>query len=97
MTFKRHALDIIYVDDGNLFEICSAYSVSVLQESVDIVSKSTRENIMTINAGKTKEMVICFCNDEHHVENIPKTKIEDIPIARVSHTKVLGVTSNNLS
>ncbi len=43
-------------------------------------------------------MVICFCKDEHHIENIPRIRIEDIPIERVSHTKILGVTlSNNFS
>ncbi len=87
-----------YVDDETLFEICSATSVSLLQESVDIVSKWIKQNNMIINASKTKEMVICFCKDEHHIENIPRIRIEDIPIERVSHTKVFGVTlSNNLS
>ena len=43
-------------------------------------------------------MVICFCKDAHHVENIPTIRIVDFRIERVSHTKVLGVTlSNNLS
>ncbi len=69
--------------------------MSLLQESVDTVTKWTKENNMIINASKSTEMVICFCKDEHHVENIPRTKIEDLPIERVSHRKVLGVTSSN--
>ncbi len=76
--------------------LCHYYSL--LQESVHIISKWTKENNMVINASKTKETVICFCKDEHHVENIPRIRIEDIPIERVSHTKVLHVMlSNNLS
>ena len=84
-----------YVDDGTLFEICSTTLVSLLQ---DIASKCTKENNMINNASKTKEVVICFCKDEHHIGNIPRIRIEEIPIERVSHTKVLGITlSNNLS
>ncbi len=48
---------------------------------------------MIINVSKTKEKkwFICFCKDEHHVENVARMRIEDIPIERVSRTKVLGV------
>ncbi len=44
-----------YVDDGALFEICSTTSVSLLRESVDIVSKWTKEDNMIINASKTNK------------------------------------------
>ncbi len=39
----------------------------------------------------------CFCKDEHHVENIPRIRIEDIPIERVSHTKLKVLSSVRLS
>ncbi len=43
-------------------------------------------------------MVVRFCTYENHVDNIPRMRIEEIPIEQVSNTKVLCVTlSNNLS
>ena len=41
---------------------------------------------------KTKEMIICFCYNDNHVESIPRIVIDDNDIERVTQAKVLGVT-----
>jgi hypothetical protein len=53
---------------------------------------------MSINLSKTKEMLICFSKNPFFSDITPNITINDVPIERVSHTKVLGVTiSNDLS
>ena len=84
-----------YVDDSTIFEICNATSVSVLQQSADIIANWSIDNGMRINTMKTKEIIISFCRDP---VVLPYINIDGAAIERVSQVKVLGVTlSSDLS
>ena len=87
-----------YVDDCTLFEICNYDSVSILQQSANIVSDWSVRNDMKINSTKTKEMLICFCKDSGHCRTIPNINVDGNDIERVTTCKILGVTiSSNLT
>ena len=47
-------------------------SVTMLQESADIITDWSRHNGMRINARKTKEIIICFCRNDNNVASIPR-------------------------
>ncbi len=47
---------------------------------------------MRIHGNKTKEMIICFCRNPDHVNDIPYIRIDGTEIERVEHVKVLGAT-----
>ena len=83
-----------YVDDSTIFDDCTNTSVPMLQESADIsyITDWSRHNDVRINATKTKEMIICACRNDIHVESIPRIVIDDNDIERVTQAKVLGVT-----
>ena len=66
--------------------------VSMLQQSVDVITNWTRDNDMRVNTNRTKEMMICFCRDETHVAATPTVVIDGNTIKRVTQVKVLGVT-----
>ncbi len=51
-------------------------------------------NDMRINPQKTKEMVVCFCKEDDHHDNIQPLVIDGTIIERVPHAKVLGVTTS---
>ncbi len=87
-----------YADDCTLFEICNYDSVSILQQSANIVSDWSVRNDMKINSTKTKEMLICFCKDSDHCRTIPNINVDGNDIERVTTCKILGVTiSSNLT
>ena len=50
----------MYKYDSTLFEICDRKDVSVIQESVDIAARSTKQNDMNINSEKSKEISTSF-------------------------------------
>ena len=77
-----------------MFDICSHTRVSMLQDSVDIISNWTTDNDMCINASKTKEMIInlCFCRDEAHEASLSCIIIDGNAIDSVRQAKFLGVT-----
>ncbi len=76
-----------YVDDCTTFEICTVNSTSSLQDSANIISDWSTRNAMKINSTKTKEMLICFCENPDHV-NVPTIKIDGHEVDRVETTKV---------
>ena len=43
-----------YVDDITVFDICNNDRVSMLQQSVDVITNWTRDNDMRVNTKKTK-------------------------------------------
>ena len=49
-----------YVDDSTLFEICEMNSISLMQESVNVVAEWTNNNDMKMNSEKSKEMIISY-------------------------------------
>ena len=61
-----------YVDDSTLFEICEFYSISLMQESVNIAAEWTHNNDMKINSEKSKEIIISYAhgNIGNEVPNI---------------------------
>ena len=81
-----------YVDDSTLFEICYRNDVSVIQESVDIAARWTKQNDIKIYSEKSKEIIISFAQDGNFRSSIPNIKIDGRDIAQVCHVKLLGVT-----
>ena len=59
----------------------------MLKESADIITGWSRHNDMRIHATKTKEMIICFCLNDTHVESIPRIVTDDNDIERVKLLK----------
>ena len=80
------------VDDITVFDICIDDRVSMLQQSVDVITNWARDNAMRVNTKKTKEMMICFCRDETPVTATPTVVIDGNTIERMTQAKVLGVT-----
>ncbi len=65
-----------------------------------MANRWTKDNaiLLRINGNKTKEMIICFCRNSDHVNDIPNIRIDGIEIERVEHVKALGVTiTSNLT
>ena len=86
-----------YVDNSTIFDIYNQSKVSVIQDSVNIISQWSNNNDMRINTRKTKEMVICLYEDTY-VESLPYIDINGTDIQRVIQAKLLGVTmSSDLS
>ena len=81
-----------YVVDSPLFEICDRKGVSVIQESVYIAARWTKQNYMKINSEKLKEMIISFAQDGNCRSTIQNLKIDGRDIKQVCHAKLLGVT-----
>ncbi len=74
--------NVKYVDDGTMYEVCIVGSTSRSQYRYIVINWS-EENYMCINSDKTKEMLICFCRPNLHVNgNIAE---------RVSTSKVLCI------
>ena len=76
----------------SVFDICNNDRVSILQQSVNVITNWTRYNDMRVNTKKTKEMMRCFCRDETHVTATPTIGIDGNTIERMTQAKVLGVT-----
>ena len=69
-----------YVDDSTLFEVCERNCVSLMQESVDIASKWTKENYLKLNNEKSNEMIISFAKNGNFRHTIPNIKIDGIDV-----------------
>ena len=82
-----------YVDDTTLSEIINlkAPSDSRLQFSLNHAVQWTKSNDMSINAGKTNAMNICFAR----TQSFDDLTIEDKPIETVESTKLVGVHIQN--
>ena len=78
-----------YVDESTLFEICNTNDISVMQESIDNAVNWTNTNCMRINSKKSKEMVICFTQDENVRNSIPNIFIDG------NLVETVGVTLSN--
>src|SRR6218665_455847 len=84
----RHAANRLfkYADDGYL--IVPASSASTIQSELAQASSCAAEANLTLNLGKTQEMIITRSNRSCHKQTIPVT----VGLTRVEHMKILGVT-----
>ena len=60
------------VDDSTLFEIWEMNSISLIQEYVNIAAEWTNNNGMTINAEKSKEMIISYAHSGNLGNEVPR-------------------------
>ncbi len=75
--------------------MCNPNDVSVVQESIDRAVDWTQNNCIKINSKKSKEMVICFTQDDNVRNSIPSIVIEGNLVEIVEYAKLLGVTLSN--
>ena len=82
-----------YVDDSSLWEVCGADGGnSLIQVATDQAVEWSARNLMTINAEKTKEMMISFSNKPVAP---PPVTINNTAIERTETFKLLGVVLSN--
>ena len=82
-----------YVDDSSLWEVCGADGGnSLIQVATDQAVEWSARNLMTINAEKTKEMMISFSNKPVAP---PPVTISNTAIERTETFKLLGVVLSN--
>ena len=82
-----------YVDDSCLWKVCGADgSNSVIQVATDQAVEWSARNLMTINAEKTKEMMISFANKPVAP---PPVIVNNTAIERTETVKLLGVVLSN--
>ncbi len=65
-----------YVDDGH--KMCEVYTKDSrrrLRTSVKMASSWSEEKDVRINLDKTKEIVICFCEDQGHMASRPNPEM----------------------
>ncbi len=86
-----------YVDDGSIFGVCNLTTNSNLQESIDMANRWTKDNDMRIDGNKTKEMVICFCRNSDHVNDIPNIRIDTLKTMRTNRSIPKCISKNNTS
>lgn len=79
-----------YVDDSSLWEVCDKMAGdSQLQRAADQALQWSDNNLMLVNADKTKELLVDFSRKPSSVPNIT---IQGKDIKRVHSTKLLGIT-----
>ena len=82
-----------YVDDSSLWEVCGADGGnSLIQVATDQAVEWSARNLMTINAEKTKEMMISFSNKPVAP---PPVTINNTAIERTETFELLGVVLSN--
>jgi len=89
---------IKYVDDTVSWDVCHASGRnSQIQTILDSASTWSLNNMMQLNASKTKEMVISF-SQKYHPRDLPAVALEGKDLERVTSAKILGVIiSSDLS
>jgi gmma-aminobutyric acid receptor subunit gamma/cGMP-dependent protein kinase 2 len=86
-----------YVDDTTVLSVSRDPNNLDLQQAANKLSNWTNESHMTVNEGKTKEMLIYF-GTKHETTNVPLISINEKLIERVHSFKLLGVVlSDTLS
>ena len=82
-----------YVDDSSLWEVCGADGGnSSIQVATDQAVEWSARNLMTLNAEKTKEMMISFSNKPVAP---PPVTTNNTAIERTETFKLLGVMWSN--
>ena len=87
--FETCLEDIKFVDDTTIFEIVPISEPSKLQEAANEAVTWASHNNMSLNASKTKEIIVYYGKKDI---TIPPIMIEGQEIERVSEAKLLGVT-----
>ena len=87
--------DVKFVDDVTLYEVCNTHSRDKIQNAVNDIQKWATDNNMSLNASKTKELLVYYGREEL---DIPHITINGDVVERVSCAKLLGVRiMSNLS
>ena len=87
--------DVKFVDDVTLYEVCNTHSQNKLQNAVNDIQVWATDNNMSLNASKTKELMVYYGREEL---DIPRITINGDVIERVSCAKLLGCHNmSNLS
>ena len=87
--------DVKFVDDVTLYEVCNTHSRDKLQNAVNDIQKWATDNNMSLNASKTKELLVYYGREEL---DIPPITINGDVVERVPCAKLLGVRiMSNLS
>ena len=81
-----------YVDDTTIVQIGHDVRSNGLQAAADQAANWSRQNGMSLNPEKTKELYINFSRGD---TNAPPLEMDSKKIKRVVRTKLLGVTINN--
>ena len=79
--------DVKFVDDVTLYEVCNTHSQNKLQNAVNDIQVWATNNNMSLNASKTKELLVYYGREEL---DIPRITINDDVIECVSCAKLLG-------
>ena len=79
--------DVKFVDDVTLYEVCNTHSQNKLQNAVNDIQMWATANNMSLNASKTKELLVYYGREEL---DIPRITINGDVIERVSCAKLLG-------
>ena len=79
--------DVKFVDDVTLNEGCNTHSQNKLQNAVNDIQMWATDNNMSLNASKTKELLVYYGREEL---DIPRITINGDVIERVSCAKLLG-------
>ena len=56
--------DVKFVDDVTLYEVCNTHSRDKLQNAVNDIQKWATDNNMSLNASKTKELLVYYGREE---------------------------------
>ncbi len=82
---------IKFVDDTISWEVCHASgSGSEIQSILSDASTWSLDNMMQLNADKTKEMVISF-SQKFHLGDLPALTLDGKELERISSARILGV------
>ena len=80
--------DVKFVDDVTLYEVCNTHNRDKLQNAVNDIQKWATDNNMSLNASKTKELLVYYGREEL---DIPLITINGDVVERVPCAKLLGV------
>ena len=78
--------DVKFVDDVTLYEVCNTHSQNKLQNAVNDIQTWATDNNMSLNASKTKELLVYYGREEL---DIPRITINGDVLERVSCAKLL--------
>ena len=89
--FQTCLQDIKFVDDTTIFEIVPLGQSSKMQLAANEANDWAKRNNMSLNAGKTKEIIVYFGKKD---VDIPPVILEGTAIKQVSEANLLGVKLN---
>ena len=92
MTYRISAHMAKCVDDSTLWSVSFTKENSQLQRSAGKADAWADDNLMSLNCGKTRDMVVSFARK---CSPVPATRLGGSEVERVSQVKLLGVILTN--